>query len=64
MTADDFLAYDVHFKKPVLTSLPGRNLTFVSMRPPSSGALIPFILNVMNGGFIYVLFQQFYTHIT
>ena len=49
MTADDFLAYDVHFKKPMLTSLPGKNLTFVSMRPPSSGALIPFILNVMKG---------------
>ncbi|KAG1663987.1 Glutathione hydrolase 1 proenzyme [Nymphon striatum] len=48
LTMEDLKEYKVRWKDPLTTKFKS-NMTLYTMRPPSSGALIAYILNIMEG---------------
>ncbi|XP_076657336.1 glutathione hydrolase 1 proenzyme [Halictus rubicundus] len=48
MEMDDLRNYKVNWMKPLQTKI-GKNMTIVTAPPPGSGAILTFIMNVLNG---------------
>lgn len=49
VTKSDLLNYKVKVKAPLTVKLANGNYTIYSVRPPASGAIYEFILNILDG---------------
>lgn len=49
ITTDDLLSYKVDVKEPLAVEINGGERTVYTVRPPSSGAVLALILNILDG---------------